>query len=88
MSFVGRPNVSLQVAPCGIALGDVPGVHEFIRGKIADALKEKYVGFQYLIPSTGTHRVRGRSRRHEHTGRKLHAAGTFAAAHVPIPPTS
>jgi len=46
------------------------------------------IGFQYLIPSTGTHRVRGRSRRHEHTGRKLHAAGTFAAAHVPIPPTS
>ena len=43
VSFVGRPNVSLQVAPCGIALGDVPGVHEFIRGKIADALKEKYV---------------------------------------------
>ena len=43
VSFVGRPNVSVQVAPCGIALGDVPGVHEFIRGKIADALKEKYV---------------------------------------------
>ena len=25
---------------------------------------------------------------HRHTGRKLHAAGTFSAAHVPTPPTS